>query len=203
MSPPMSTAVLVVIDVQNDFCRGGALAVPDAEAVVPVVNRLMRDFQRVVLTQDWHPPGHVSFASSHPAKRAFDRVTLPSGEQTLWPDHCVAGTPGAALHAGLDIPADATVVRKGVRAEVDSYSAFLENDRQTPVGLDAILRDGDARAIVLAGLATDYCVLHTALDGRALGYHVTVIESGCRGIDRDGSLASAWQRMERAGVCRG
>lgn len=198
----MTNAVLVVVDIQNDFCSGGALAVPDAEAVLPVVNRLMRDFHRVILTQDWHPPGHVSFASSHPGYQAFGRITLPYGEQVLWPDHCVEGTRGAAFHSGLDVPAGATVVRKGVHGNIDSYSAFFENDRQTPVGVDAILRANDAAEIVLAGLATDYCVLHTALDARALGYGVTVIESGCRGIDRTGSLADAWHQMARAGVRR-
>lgn len=198
----MSAVVLVVVDVQNDFCCGGALAVPDAAEVVPVVNDLMRDFRRVVLTQDWHPPGHVSFASSHPGERAFSRIPLPTGEQMLWPDHCVADTWGAALHPGLEVPAGAALVRKGVRATSDSYSAFFENDRRTPVGLDALLRAGGAREIVLAGLATDYCVLHTALDARALGYGVTVVESGCRGIDLDGSVAEAWLRMARAGVRR-
>ena len=198
----MSVAVLVVVDVQNDFCSGGALAVPDAEGVVPVVNGLIREFRHVVMTQDWHPPGHVSFASSHPGRRAFSRIMLPYGEQVLWPDHCIEGTLGAAFHPDLFIPDGATVVRKGVRADVDSYSAFFENDRRTPVGLDAILRARNAAEVVLAGLATDYCVLHTALDARALGYEVTVVESGCRGIDLDGSVADAWSRMERAGVRR-
>ncbi len=198
----MNTA-LVIVDVQNDFCTGGPLAVPDADAILPVVNGLIRDFRRVILTQDWHPPGHVSFASSHPGHDVFGRITLPYGEQVLWPDHCVAGTPGAAFHPALEIPADAVVVRKGVRAGIDSYSAFFENDRQTPVGLDTALRQIDAGEIVLAGLATDYCVLHTALDARSLGYDVTVIESGCRGVDLDGSVADAWSRMEKAGVRRG
>ncbi len=194
--------VLVVVDVQNDFCAGGPLAVPEADAILPVVNGLMRDFRRVILTQDWHPPGHVSFASSHPGRQVFGRIMLPSGEQVLWPDHCVAGTPGAAFHPALEIPADAAVVRKGIHAAIDSYSAFFENDRRTPVGLHARLREADAGGIVLAGLATDYCVLQTALDARTLGYEVTVIESGCRGIDRDGSLAEAWHRMASAGVRR-
>lgn len=198
----MRIATLVVVDVQNDFCAGGALPVPDAEAVLPVVNGLMREFGRVIVTQDWHPPGHVSFASAHPGRPPFTRITLPSGEQELWPDHCVAGTRGAALHPGLDVPPGAAIVRKGVRADIDSYSAFFENDRRTPVGLDALLQASDATEIVLAGLATDYCVLHTALDARALGYEVTVVESACRAIDLDGSLAAAWTRMTRAGVLR-
>ncbi|MFM8495175.1 MAG: bifunctional nicotinamidase/pyrazinamidase [Planctomycetia bacterium] len=198
----MKTA-LVIIDVQRDFCVGGALAVPDADEILPTVNALMRAFRQVILTQDWHPPGHISFASSHPGATAFSRVKLPEGEQELWPDHCVAGTHGADLHAALEIPGDAVIIRKGIRKGVDSYSAFFENDRQTPVGLDARLRAGDVGEIVVAGLATDYCILHTALDARALGYEVTVVESGCRGVDLDGSLADAWRRMTEAGVRRG
>jgi nicotinamidase/pyrazinamidase len=196
------TTVLVIVDVQRDFCAGGPLAVPDADAILPAVNGLARDFRRVILTQDWHPPGHVSFASSHPGREVYGRITLPSGEQLLWPDHCIAGTPGAAFHPGLEIPAAAAVVRKGIHGEIDSYSAFFENDRETPVGLDALLREADAREIVLVGLATDYCILHTALDARLLGYEVTVIEAGCRGIDLEGSLAEGWRRMESAGVRR-
>ena len=194
--------VLVIVDVQNDFCAGGPLAVTDAESLLPVVNGLMREFRKVILTQDWHPSGHVSFASSHPGHRVFNRITLPYGEQVLWPDHCIEETPGAAFHPALEIPAHATVVRKGIHRDIDSYSAFYENDRRTPVGLDARLREANAGAIVLAGLATDYCVLHTALDARALGYQVTVVESGCRGIDLDGAVADAWNRMDRAGVRR-
>lgn len=199
---PRAETALVVVDLQNDFCAGGPLAVPDAEAILPVVNHLMRDFRRVVLTQDWHPPGHVSFASSHPGQREFGRIPLPSGEQVLWPDHCVEGTPGADFHPALERPADALVVRKGIRRSIDSYSAFFENDRTTPVGLDARLRGLNVDELVVVGLATDYCVLHTALDARALGYGVTVVESGCRGIDLDGSVAEAWRLMERAGVVR-
>lgn len=194
--------VLVIVDVQNDFCAGGPLAVPEADTILPVVNGLMREFRKVILTQDWHPPRHISFASSHPGHPMFGRITLPYGEQVLWPDHCVEETPGAALHPALEIPAHAAVVRKGIHRDVDSYSAFYENDRRTLVGLDARLREADAGEIVLAGLATDYCVLHTALDARALGYQVTVVESGCRGIDLDGSVADAWNRMETAGIRR-
>ena len=198
----MATSALVIIDVQNDFCAGGALAVPDAAAILPVVNELVRTCERVIFTQDWHPPGHVSFASSHPGRQAFDRVALPSGEQILWPDHCVAGTSGAALHPGLHVPPHATVLRKGVHKSIDSYSAFFENDETTAVGLDTLLREAGAREIVLVGLATDFCVLRTALDARRLGYEVTVVEAGCRGIDVDGSLAAAWSRMAAAGVRR-
>jgi len=198
----MQPAVLVIIDLQNDFCAGGPLAVPDAEAILPTVNRLIDAHPRVVLTQDWHPPGHVSFASSHPGRRPFTSIAMPYGEQMLWPDHCVAGTPGAGFHPGLRTPPAAAVVRKGVRHDVDSYSAFFENDRTTPAGLDALLRSWQATEILLAGLATDVCVLHTAVDGRRLGYAVTVVEAGCRGVDRDGSLAAAWTQMTQAGVRR-
>jgi len=198
----MATSAIVVTDVQNDFCGGGALAVPDAEAILPVVNDLIAAFQRVIFTQDWHPPGHVSFASSHPGRRVFDRIALPTGEQILWPDHCVAGTSGAALHPGLHVPPHATVLRKGVHESIDSYSAFFENDGTTAVGLDALLREASVGEVVLVGLATDFCVLRTALDARRLGYSVTVVESGCRGIDVDGSLAAAWNRMAAVGVRR-
>jgi nicotinamidase-related amidase len=198
----MNTA-LVIVDVQNDFCSGGSLAVPGADGVIPVVNELMHGFHHVFLTQDWHPPGHVSFASSHPGRPVFSRIALSHGEQVLWPDHCVEGTHGAEFHPGLTVPAHAVVVRKGVHGDIDSYSAFFENDRRTPVGLDVALRATGARELVLAGLATDYCVLRTAVDARALGYAVTVIEPGCRGIDLDGSVADAWDQMTRAGVRRG
>lgn len=195
-------AALVIVDVQNDFCAGGRLAVPDADAVIPIINDLMHVFRRVFLTQDWHPQGHVSFASSHPGHLPFARITLPCGEHVLWPDHCVENTPGADFHPGLRIPPNSTVVRKGTRRDIDSYSAILENDRKTPVGLDGLLRQGNVGQIMLAGLATDFCVLHTALDARSLGYEVTVIESACRGIDTNGSLAAAWSKMKDAGVRR-
>lgn len=198
----MHTA-LVIVDIQNDFCLGGRLAVPEADAVIPIINDLARGFRHVFLTQDWHPSGHVSFASSHPGRDAFSRIMLPSGEQELWPDHCIAHTEGAEFHPDLRIPVGSTVVRKGTRREIDSYSALFENDRTTPVGLDALLRHNRVSEILLAGLATDFCVLQTALDARRLGYEVTVIESACRGIDVDGSLAAAWTRMAEAGVRRG
>jgi len=196
------TAALVIVDVQNDFCSGGALAVPDAEAILPVVNRLIHDYRHVVVTQDWHPRGHISFASSHAGRHAFSRITLPYGEQTLWPDHCIQGTPGAELHPLLHVPPGTATIRKGTRQNIDSYSAFFENDRTTPVGLDSLLRAMGVREVVLTGLATDFCVLHTALDARRLGYETTVVESGCRGIDTNGSLAAAWDQMARAGVRR-
>ncbi|MFM8634186.1 MAG: bifunctional nicotinamidase/pyrazinamidase [Planctomycetia bacterium] len=196
------TTALIIIDVQNDFCSGGALAVPNAEEILPVVNSLARDFQRVFFTQDWHPRGHVSFASSHPGRRPFNWITLPYGEQMLWPDHCVENTHGAAFHPALEIPFASTVVRKGIRRDIDSYSAFLENDGSTLVGLDALLREAGVEELMLAGLATDFCVLHTALDARRLGYDVSVFESACRGIDTDGSLTAAWIEMAEAGVRR-
>jgi nicotinamidase-related amidase len=197
----MSTA-LVIIDVQHDFCSGGALAVPDADAVIPIINDLSRSFRHVFFTQDWHPRGHVSFASSHPGHAPFSCLTLPYGEQVLWPDHCVANTPGAEFHRSLQIPFGSTVVRKGTRQNIDSYSAFFENDRTTPVGLDALLREAKVGEIALAGLAMDFCVLHTALDARTLGYTVTVVDAACRGIDTDGSLERAWKQMAEAGVRR-
>lgn len=196
------TAALVIVDVQNDFCTDGSLAVPDSEAIVPIINDLIGRFARVVATQDWHPPGHVSFASSHPGRRPFTSIRLPCGEQTLWPDHCLQDSRGAGLHPRLRLPTDAAIIRKGVRAAVDSYSAFFENDGTTPVGLDAVLRDWDVRELVVVGLATDLCVMHTALDARRLGYPTSVIESACRGIDAQGSLAAAWNRMAQAGVRR-
>ncbi|MDA1039418.1 MAG: bifunctional nicotinamidase/pyrazinamidase [Planctomycetota bacterium] len=197
----MKTA-LVIIDVQNDFCFGGPLAVPDADAVIPVINDLIGGFHHVFLTQDWHPRGHVSFVSSHPGHVPFSRVTLPAGEQVLWPDHCVENTPGAEFHSALKIPFGSPVVRKGTRRDIDSYSAFLENDRKTPIGLDDLLREVGVGGIVVAGLATDFCVLHTALDARSLGYDVTVVEAACRGIDTGGSLAAAWKQMADVGVRR-
>jgi nicotinamidase/pyrazinamidase len=199
----MTTSVLVVVDVQRDFCAGGALEVPDAVAILPVVNGLVAAFERMIVTQDWHPPGHVSFVSSHPGRAVGDRIALPWGEQPLWPDHCVAGTAGAEVHPGLHVPARAVVLRKGVRPEADATSAFFENDGVTPVGLDGMLRELSAREIVLAGLATDVCVLHTALDGRRLGYDVTVVESACRGLGVTSTVPEAWRRMAAAGVRRG
>jgi nicotinamidase/pyrazinamidase len=198
----MNTA-LVVVDVQNDLCSGGTLAVPDADAVIPVVNSLIGSFRRVFFTQDWHPRGHVSFASSHEGRHAFDRLDMAYGKQILWPDHCVENTAGAAFHPLLALPENPEVIRKGTRTDTDSYSAFFENDGHTPVGFDSLLRRARVAEIVLAGLATDFCVLNTALDARKLGYEVTVIESGCRGINAQGSVERAWADMLRAGVRRG
>lgn len=194
--------VLVVVDVQNDFLPGGSLAVPDGDAVIPAVNALARRFRHVVLTQDWHPAGHVSFASRHPGRRPFDTARLDHGEQVLWPDHCVQDTRGAELADALRVPHAALVIRKGHHPGIDSYSAFLEADRRTRTGLAGYLRERGLARLFVAGLATDYCVAWTALDGRAAGFETFVIEDASRGIDQGGSLARAWAEMEAAGIRR-
>jgi nicotinamidase/pyrazinamidase len=194
--------VLLIIDVQNDFCAGGALAVADGDAVVSVVNRLSERFDHVVLTQDWHPRGHSSFATSHPGSAPFESIAMPYGQQTLWPDHCVQGTAGAALHPQLVTDRAELVIRKGFRASIDSYSAFHENDRKTPTGLAGYLRERGLRRIFLAGLATDYCVYYSAVDARQLGFDTVLVEAGCRAIDLAGSLDAAWTAMAAAGVER-
>jgi nicotinamidase/pyrazinamidase len=193
-------AVLLVVDAQNDFCPGGALAVPGGDTIVPAVNRLAGRFAHVVLTQDWHPRGHVSFASSHPGRRPFETIELDYGTQVLWPDHCVQGTQGAAFHPGLDIPHAELVLRKGHAGTIDSYSAFRENDRKTPTGLAGYLRERGFDRLTLCGLATDFCVLYSALDGRAAGFEVAVALAACRGIDLDGSLARALAALREAGA---
>ncbi len=193
---------LIVIDVQNDFCPGGALAVSDGDAVVPVINRLSQRFDHAVLTQDWHPAGHSSFATAHPGSAPFQTVMMPYGEQTLWPDHCVQGTSGAAFHPRLSTERAELVIRKGFRREIDSYSAFFENDRRTPTGLSGYLRDRGLQRLFLVGLATDYCVHYSAVDACRLGFETVVVESGCRAIDLAGSLEAAWTAMKQAGVQR-
>jgi nicotinamidase/pyrazinamidase len=195
-----SDDLLLVIDVQNDFCPGGALAVADGDAVVSVVNRLAARFDHVVLTQDWHPRAHSSFATSHQGSAPFETITMPYGPQTLWPDHCVQGTAGAAFHPELAIDKAELVIRKGFRPAIDSYSAFYENDRATPTGLAGYLRERGLKRIFMAGLATDYCVHYSALDARRLGFETVVVESGCRAIDLAGSLAAAREAMAAAGV---
>jgi len=197
-----ATDVLIVVDVQNSFMPGGSLAVPAGDEVVPIINRLASRFSNVVLTQDWHPAGHGSFASSHPGRRAFDRVTLPYGEQVLWPDHCVQGSEGAALHRDLAIDNAQLVVRKGYHPGVDSYSAFVEADRTTKTGLAGYLRERGIDTAYICGLATDFCVAWTAIDARRAGFRACVIEDACRAIDTEGSLASAWDAMGQAGVER-
>jgi nicotinamidase/pyrazinamidase len=177
------TEALLIVDIQNDFLPGGALAVPGGDAIIPVVNALGQRYRNVVLTQDWHPAGHVSFASSHPGRAPFDRIALPYGDQVLWPDHCVQGTTGASLARDLDVPHAQIVVRKGFHADVDSYSAFLEADRRTPTGLAGYLRERGIDRIALAGLALDYCVAWSAYDALDQGFRVTVIEDACQPID--------------------
>ncbi|GMV03214.1 MAG: bifunctional nicotinamidase/pyrazinamidase [Burkholderiaceae bacterium] len=192
--------VLVVIDVQNDFCPGGALAVADGDAVVPVINTLAQRFEHLVLTQDWHPPGHHSFASAHPGRTPFETVEFAYGPQTLWPDHCVQGTPGAALHTGLDLARAQLLIRKGFRPDIDSYSVFYENDHASPTGLAGYLRERGFARVFLCGLATDYCVAWSALDARRLHFDAVVLLDACRAIDFDGSLGRALQVMREAGV---
>lgn len=193
---------LIVVDVQNDFCPGGALAVPKGDEVVPVINRLGARFDNVVLTQDWHPRGHASFASSHPGRKPFETIDLPYGKQVLWPNHCMQGTPGAAFHAGLDASKAQLVIRKGFHRDIDSYSGFLEADRKTTTGLAGYLKEKGFSKLFVCGLATDFCVAWTALDGRAAGFEVSVIEDACRAIDFEGSLERAWRDMGSAGVKR-
>jgi len=193
---------LIVVDVQNCFVPGGSLAVAKGDEIVPLINTLAKSFQNVVLTQDWHTPGHVSFASSHAGKKPFDAVKLGYGDQILWPDHCVQGTEGANLHKDLAIPTAQLIIRKGYHKDVDSYSAFMEADRKTKTGLEAYLKARGINSVYVCGLATDFCVAWTALDARKSGFAATVIEDACRGIDAQGSLAAAWDNMKKAGVKR-
>jgi nicotinamidase/pyrazinamidase len=196
----MAEEALIVIDVQNDFCPGGALAVEDGDAIVPIVNRMIEAAPHVILTQDWHPAGHSSFASRHAGKAPFETVEMDYGTQTLWPDHCVQGTKGAAFHADLDWTRAELVFRKGFRPAIDSYSAFFENDRTTPTGLGGYLTERGIRHLTLVGLATDFCVAYSALDAARLGFSVTVAMDACRAIDLAGSLAAMTDAMKRAGV---
>ncbi len=196
------SSALLVIDVQNDFCPGGALAVADGDAIVLLINRIARNFETVVLTQDWHPADHISFAAQHEGKTPFEQITLGYGEQTLWPAHCVMATPGAALHAGLDIPHASLILRKGSHRSVDSYSAFLEADRITKTGLDGYFASRGITDVFVCGLAMDFCVAWSAEDATSFGFKATVIEDACRAIDVSGSLAYACARMAKAGVAR-
>ncbi len=191
---------LLVIDVQQDFCPGGALAVADGDGIVPGINALMGDFAAVILTQDWHTAGHSSFATAHPGRAPYDTVAMPYGAQTLWPDHCVQGTAGATFHPGLATDRADLIVRKGFRPAIDSYSAFFENDRTTPTGLEGYLRTREITAVTLVGLATDYCVNYSAQDAARLGFAVTVRTDLCRAIDLGGSLATALADMAARGV---
>jgi len=194
-----ATQALIVIDVQNDFCPGGALAVTGGDEIVAGINALMDDFGTVILTQDWHPAGHSSFASQHPGKSAYDMTEMPYGPQVLWPDHCIQETSGAAFHPALRQDGN-LILRKGFRARIDSYSAFFENDHSTPTGLAGYLRERGFDSVTLAGLATDFCVNYSAVDAAKLGFNVTVQTDLCRAIDLNGSLKAALQGMQTAGV---
>jgi nicotinamidase/pyrazinamidase len=195
-------SALIVVDVQNGFMPGGGLPVPRGDEVVPVVNALAAKFAHVVLTQDWHPRGHASFASSHVGKNAFDVIDMPYGSQVLWPEHCVQGTRDAEIHADVRIAHAQLIIRKGFHAQVDSYSAFMEADRTTPTGLAAYLKAHGFKKVHVCGLATDFCVAWTALDARAEGFEVSLVEDACRAIDLNGSLAAAWVSLLQAGVQR-
>jgi nicotinamidase/pyrazinamidase len=195
-----SRDVLVVIDLQNDFCPGGALAVADGDVVIEVVHRVASRFEHIVLTQDWHPKGHSSFASSHPGHIPLETVEVAYGEQTLWPDHCVQGTAGAAFHPDLHLPRAELILRKGFRKEIDSYSAFFENDQVTHTGLAGCLRERGLQRVFLAGLAYDFCVGYSALDARRLGFPAMVIRDGCRAINAGGSVSSIERKFDEAGV---
>jgi len=194
--------LLLVVDVQNCFTPGGSLAVTDGDKIIPIINRLAPAFEHVILTQDWHTPGHVSFASSHAGKKPFETVSLPYGTQVLWPDHCVQGTSGAELHKDLRIPHAELIIRKGYRKHMDSYSAFFEADGKTPTGLAGYLKERGLTTVFLVGLATDFCVFWSAMDARKAGFNALVIEDATRGIDAGGSMAKAWQEMQGAGVKR-
>ncbi|HEX3503103.1 MAG TPA: bifunctional nicotinamidase/pyrazinamidase [Xanthobacteraceae bacterium] len=197
---PGDQDVLIVVDVQNDFCPGGALAVPRGDEIVTTINGFAKKFRHVVLTQDWHPRGHFSFASMHPDKAAFETITAPYGLQVLWPDHCVQETPGAAFHKALRVPHAGLVVRKGLNRAIDSYSAFYENDRKTSTGLAGYLRERGAKRVFLAGLAFDFCVRYSAEDARRENFAAFVIEDACRGIDIDGSVAATRSALAALGV---
>ena len=196
----MQTRALIVIDVQNDFCPGGALAVEDGDQVVDPINKMISDFDHVILTQDWHPEGHLSFASQHDGKSPFEQTIMPYGDQTLWPDHCVQGSQGAEFHSGLNWTKAEMVVRKGYRREIDSYSAFFENDKKTPTGLSGYLKERGISELTMAGLATDFCVAFSAIDAASLGFDVEVILPACRAIDLEGSLNASMTAMRDVGV---
>ena len=199
---PDERSVLIVVDVQNCFLPGGSLAVKEGEQVVPIINRIARAFTNVVLTQDWHTPQHVSFASAHPGTKPFETIKLPYGDQVLWPDHCIQGTSSADISKDISIPQAELIVRKGYHKDMDSYSAFFEADHKTPTGLAGYLKERSIDKVFVAGLATDFCVAWTAIDARSIGLETYVVEDACRGIDTNGSLAAAWATMQKAGVKR-
>ena len=194
--------LLLVVDVQRDFCPGGQLAVPQGDSVLPIINNLATHFEHVVLTQDWHPKTHTSFASIHPGKRPYETLRMSYGEQTLWPDHCVQNTPGAALHPDLDVDHAELILRKGFHREIDSYSAFMENDRQTQTGLAGYLRERGLTRIFLAGLAYDYCVRFSAVDAVRAGFSVFVVEDACRAIDLQNSVGETNREFAEFGIRR-
>nr|WP_238351693.1 bifunctional nicotinamidase/pyrazinamidase [Pseudomonas sp. SWRI99] len=198
--PIASRTALLVIDVQNDFIPGGQLPVPEGDQIVPLVNLIARQFRQVVIAQDWHPRGHISFASSHAGRQPYDVIELPYGEQTLWPEHCVQASAGAELHPQLDLPQAQLIIRKGCNPDIDSYSAFLEADRSTTTGLAGYLKERGIDTVYMVGLALDFCVMFSALDARAAGFNAFVVLDACRAIDLDGSLANAITRMQAAGV---
>jgi nicotinamidase/pyrazinamidase len=199
---PDKTSALIVVDVQNCFIPGGTLPVAKGDEVVPIINALAKKFDNVVMTQDWHTPGHASFASAYPGKKPFETTALAYGTQVLWPDHCVQGSQDAALHKDLDIPHAQLVIRKGYNKGVDSYSAFKEADRKTDTGLAGYLKARGIKTVFVTGLATDFCVAWTAMDARSAGFNAYVIEDACRGIDLNGSVAAAWKSMLAKGVKR-
>ena len=192
--------VLVVVDIQNDFCPGGSLSVPHGDEVVPLINRLATRYEHVVLTQDWHVPDHLSFASAHPGKQPYDTIMLLYGAQILWPDHCVRATRGAEFHKNLQIPQAGLVLRKGLHRKIDSYSTFYENDRKTPTGLIGYLRERGFGRVFLAGLALDFCVRYSAEDASRERFEVVVVEDACRGIDVDGSMAATRESFRTLGI---
>lgn len=197
---PDNNDILLIVDVQNDFCSGGALAVPDGEAVIPVACRVARVFEHVILTQDWHPRGHRSFASSHAGRKPYDIIKTPYGNQVLWPDHCIQGSEGADFHRDLTVPRAELIIRKGFHRDIDSYSAFYENDRRTPTGLSGYLRERGLRRIFIVGLALDFCVRYSAEDAAQHGFAAYVIEDGCRGIDVGDSITATKRSFAECGV---
>jgi nicotinamidase/pyrazinamidase len=200
--PPESNDALLLIDLQPDFMPGGALAVRGGNEILPLINALAARFDHVILTQDWHPPRHISFASTHPGQQTYAQIEVGYGPQTLWPDHCLQNSPGAALHSVLDIPHAELILRKGFRREIDSYSAFLENDHQTPTGLAGYLRERGLQRLFIAGLAYDFCVRFSAIDGKELGFETTVIEDACRAVDLPGSVAATNDAFAAAAIPR-
>lgn len=199
---PTSSDALIIIDVQNDFCSGGALAVPNGEEVVSPISTLIPKFQTIVCTQDWHPADHSSFASQYSDASVYETIELEYGTQVLWPDHCIAGSEGAEFRKDLDVDAAHLIIRKGFRSHIDSYSAFYENDHKTPTGLDGYLTSREIKHVYLCGLATDFCVFYSAIDAVRCGFAVSLIENACRGIDLDGSLEKAMAHMDAIGVLK-